>query len=110
MTRWPHIFALFLLCGGAPTLGAVPELMAATSTTSDILSNDRAGDAADTVEIGTVKPIARPNKDPVKAVPSGNPLWSVPLSVLSATQERPIFSASRRPPQRAVVAPSVDQV
>jgi general secretion pathway protein N len=39
-----------------------------------------------------------------------NPLWAVPLSVLTATQERPIFSASRRPPQRAVVAPSEEQV
>ena len=29
----------------------------------------------------------------------------MPLSALTATQERPIFSASRRPPQRAVVAP-----
>jgi len=111
MTQWLHILALFLLCGGALALGAVPDLMAATSATPDILSNDRAGDAADTVDIGSVKPIARPNnRDPVKPAPSGNPLWSVPLSVLSATQERPIFSASRRPPQRAVVAPSVDQV
>jgi hypothetical protein len=39
-----------------------------------------------TVDIGTVKPIARPNRDPVKPVPGGNPLWSIPLSVLSATQ------------------------
>jgi hypothetical protein len=28
----------------------------------------------------------------------GNPLWQVPLSSLSATRERPIFSPSRRPP------------
>jgi general secretion pathway protein N len=28
----------------------------------------------------------------------GNPLWKVPLSSLSATRERPIFSPSRRPP------------
>lgn len=38
------------------------------------------------------------------AVPSGNPLWSIPLSALSATRERPVFSPSRRPPPRAVVA------
>jgi general secretion pathway protein N len=30
--------------------------------------------------------------------------------VLSATQERPIFSAARRPPQRAVVAPAEQAV
>lgn len=28
----------------------------------------------------------------------GNPLWAVPLSMLSETGDRPIFSASRRPP------------
>jgi general secretion pathway protein N len=110
MIRRPHILALALLSGGALCFGVSPNLMAATSSTPDILSNDRAGDA-DVVDIGSVKPIARPNnRDTVKPAPSGNPLWSVPLSVLSATQERPIFSASRRPPQRAVVAPSVDQV
>lgn len=28
----------------------------------------------------------------------GNPLWGIPLSSLSAMRERPLFSASRRPP------------
>jgi hypothetical protein len=36
--------------------------------------------------------------------PSGNPLWGIPLSALSATRERPIFSPSRRPPAPAVFA------
>jgi general secretion pathway protein N len=36
--------------------------------------------------------------------PSGNPLWGIPLSALSATGERPIFSPSRRPPAPAVFA------
>jgi general secretion pathway protein N len=87
-----------------------PELIAATSATLDILSSDRAGEASDSVDVGSVKPLARPNRVGSKPLPSGNPLWSVPLSVLTATQERPIFSASRRPPQRAVVAPPGDQV
>ncbi|MDB5551022.1 MAG: hypothetical protein JWL86_1006 [Rhizobium sp.] len=110
MIRRSHMLALALLFSGALACGVSPEVMAATSSTLDILSNDRAGDATDAVDIGSVKPIARPNRDPVKPVLSGNPLWSVPLSALSATQERPIFSASRRPPQQAVVAPPVDQV
>lgn len=29
---------------------------------------------------------------------AGNPLWAVPLSALSSTRDRPLFSASRRPP------------
>ncbi len=31
-------------------------------------------------------------------LPGANPLWGVPLSSLTATNERPIFSPSRRPP------------
>jgi hypothetical protein len=34
-------------------------------------------------------------------IPSGNPLWAIPLKELSATRERPIFSPSRRAPAPA---------
>jgi hypothetical protein len=30
--------------------------------------------------------------------PAGNPLWGIPIGSLSTTRERPVFSASRRPP------------
>jgi hypothetical protein len=30
--------------------------------------------------------------------PGGNPLWGVPIDQLTATRERPLFTASRRPP------------
>jgi general secretion pathway protein N len=43
----------------------------------------------------------------IEAVRSGNPLWAVPLSTLSVTRERPIFSPSRRPPPPVVVPPVV---
>jgi hypothetical protein len=33
---------------------------------------------------------------------SANPLWAIPLTALSGTRDRPIFSASRRPPPLAV--------
>jgi general secretion pathway protein N len=100
---------LALLSGGLLT-GLSPASTAATSSTVDILSTDRAGDAPDTVDVGRVTPIAKPSGETAKPLPGGNPLWSIPLSVLSATLERPIFSASRRPPQRAVAAPPVDEV
>jgi len=44
---------------------------------------------------------------PTVQVPAGksaNPLWDVPISALSATRDRPIFSASRRPPPVAAPA------
>jgi general secretion pathway protein N len=40
--------------------------------------------------------------DPGARSRAGNPLWTVPLSALSATRDRPLFSASRRPPPEAV--------
>jgi general secretion pathway protein N len=102
------ILALVLLSGGMVAIGLSPELRAATSST-DILSDDRPGGVPDSVEVGAVKPLAKPSLEPART-PTGNPLWSVPLSALSATQERPIFSASRRRPQRAVVAPAAQAV
>ena len=43
-------------------------------------------------------PAAAKNVNPRQPPPGGNPLWGIPISSLSATRERPIFSASRRPP------------
>jgi hypothetical protein len=105
MVEWRKLIGLALLSGWV-LVGLSPQVPAATSSTLDVISADRAVDAPDSVDISRVTPIARPNASSNREiVRSGNPLWSIPLSVLSATQERPIFSASRRPPQRAVVAP-----
>jgi general secretion pathway protein N len=106
MVRWLKILGPVLLSGGMLVAGQMPTARAVTSSTIDILPSEAAG----TVDLGAVKPIASPRREGTKPLPSGNPLWAVPLSVLTATQERPIFSASRRPPQRAVVAAPVDQV
>jgi len=105
MTRRLKISALALLAGPLLVTSPPQVLRAATSSTLDILSDDRASATVDTVDVGSVKPLARPRPEPARAPPSGNPLWSVPLSVLTATQARPIFAASRRPAQAAVVAP-----
>jgi general secretion pathway protein N len=110
MLKCPEIIALALLSVGLLVTGPVPKLFAATSATQDILSDDGPGGVSGMVDVGSVKPLAKANRDAGKPFPGGNPLWSVPLSVLTATQEHPIFSASRRPPQRAVIAPHVDQV
>jgi general secretion pathway protein N len=103
MVRWPKITALALLCGAIVSVGVSPELRAATSSL-EVLPADRAGDGSDSVDVSGLKPLARPVREPATPLPGGNPLWAVPLSAMPATQARPIFSASRRPPQRAVVA------
>jgi general secretion pathway protein N len=107
MVKWRKNIGLAFVVSVIPTVGWICAPHAATSAGSNILSNDGASET-DIVDIGGLKPIARPSRDAGKPLQSGNPLWSVPLSVLTSTRERPIFSASRRPPPRAVVAP--DQV
>jgi len=41
---------------------------------------------------------------PRAAEPSGNPLWAIPLSALSATRERPLFNPLRRAPAPVVTS------
>lgn len=43
----------------------------------------------------------------VQSAPTGNPLWAIPLSALTATRDRPLFLPSRRPPALAVAGPPV---
>jgi general secretion pathway protein N len=102
--------ALFWPLAVATVWFAPPMSHAATSASSDILSNDGANEAAGTVDIGGLKPLLKPSREGAGPVPRGNPLWAVPISALTATQERPLFSASRRPPPRAVVGPVVEQI
>ena len=47
-----------------------------------------------------MSPGATPRVD--RSDPSGNPLWAIPLSALTATRERPLFLPSRRAPAPAV--------
>lgn len=106
MVGWFKLLSLALLPGGLLFVpGPAPH--AATSSMVDILPNDAAADVRDTLGIGGVKPIA--NRERSKPLLNGNPLWSVPLSGLTATRERPIFSPSRRQAQRALVASTPDQ-
>ncbi|MGV7214010.1 hypothetical protein [Bradyrhizobium sp. UFLA05-112] len=99
---------------GLVALWIIPALgtgatMAVTSSRIDILSDDTVSNSTDTVDVGAVRPIARPAQSASRPLPRGNPLWSVPLSALTATEERPIFSATRRPPPRAVAASSAEE-
>jgi general secretion pathway protein N len=109
MVKLPEIICLALLSSLVLTAGPVPASHAATSATLDILPSDVAG-VPERMEIGKLKPLTEPKREVPKPAVSGNPLWSVPLSVLTVTQERPIFSASRRPPPRAVAGPRIEPV
>ena len=65
---------------------------------------DPKGPAGLTPELRPAAPVDRRSQE---RAPSGNPLWAVPLSLLSVTRDRPIFSPSRRPPPAAVAAAAV---
>lgn len=108
MFRCHKFAALILLCGATLGSSFVPQAAAATSSTLDILSNDAAGAPTVSVDVGSLRPVSKATRQGVQPAPSGNPLWAVPLSLLISTQQRPIFRASRRPPQRAVVAPQAE--
>ncbi len=107
MTRWLGRIGLAVLWI-IPALGA-GGTMAATSSQIDVLSDDAARSSSETVDVGSVRPIAQPAPAASKPAPRGNPLWSVPLSALTVTEERPIFSFSRRPPPRAVAVQPVEE-
>ncbi|MBR1088697.1 hypothetical protein JQ621_14605 [Bradyrhizobium manausense] len=106
MSVWLKPTRLAVLCAAI----GLAQAMAATSSLVDILSDDMAGRSAASADAGTVNPTARPAPTASRPASRGNPLWSVPLAALTATQERPIFSATRRPPPRAVAAAPVVEV
>jgi general secretion pathway protein N len=88
---------------------------ASTSSSEDALDGNLNGDlrlaappavlstpAEPVTTVRVVAPVAAPAR-----APSANPLWAIPLSQLSGTRERPIFSPSRRPPPAAVATEQV---
>jgi general secretion pathway protein N len=69
-------------------------------------------ESIDTGTIGVIEP-PLPHRTPTAVAtpesiaartPAGNPLWAIPLRLLTETRDRPLFSPSRRPPPAAVVA------
>jgi general secretion pathway protein N len=104
---------LAVLLGGlataAPELSIDPGLRVMPRPPA--LGFDQPTPAATTAQ--SPAPAAAPTADPARAAPpvrAGNPLWAVPLSSLTVTRERPLFSSSRRPPPPPVAAAPVVQV
>ena len=79
---------------GAMALFSLNGAIGQTTAGASLLGNeaDNAGQSPEQHAVTGKKP------DPRVAPPGGNPLWGIPVDLLSATRERPLFSASRRPP------------
>jgi general secretion pathway protein N len=109
-----------LAFGGSALLASLLGLMSATAA-PDLAVDPGLRPVPRAPELGFDRPapdVAAPAPgiaqapDTPKAAPvahAGNPLWAVPLSSLTVTRERPLFSSSRRPPPPAVVAAPVVQ-
>ena len=69
---------------------------------ADIPAAPSLWDPAPAAVSAAVPPDKKATVEPEPA-PSANPLWAIPLSTLSNTRGRPIFSPSRRPPPPAAV-------
>jgi general secretion pathway protein N len=95
---------LFAFCLVTPALAATPPNATADLGTSDgDIGRAPLGGARNDLPVQGGRPAARPPF-------SANPLWAVPLSTLTATRERPLFSPTRRAPAPVVAnAPIVAQ-
>jgi hypothetical protein len=87
-----------LVLAGASALAATPPVVVVEPREDAIGLGYAAGPAASPPAVQSAP------SPPLNAerVPSGNPLWAIPLRQLSATRDRPLFAPSRRPPPPVV--------
>ena len=109
MTR-PAIISVAVVAGLAA--GWMQMSLAATQTNLDINTlatgvTPAAGDPAPTsLNPGVIDATPADPRAPARVREMrGNPLWAIPLKVLTATRERPLFLPSRRAPAAAVAGP-----
>jgi general secretion pathway protein N len=112
MRRRHYLISVAVACGCFAALVGVAGALTINNADDPALQNpglDITRRAMPPPEI-TAKPVVEtpgaspePATDPQKATaPSANPLWAIPLSALSATRARPLFTPSRRPPAPVV--------
>lgn len=93
-----------LLAVSAPTFALPADFSDADVPGVVVTGPDRPLPDVPAASAPAVNPVARSSSSVPREAMRGNPLWTVPLATLSETSERPIFSASRRPPPPAISA------
>jgi hypothetical protein len=101
--------AIGLLLLGMVLHDAAAATVAPASDALDADLSDEARSAGTPPSPTSAEPItsvrvAAPQPAPER-VQSANPLWGIPLTQLSGTRDRPIFSPSRRPPPAVTAEP-----
>jgi hypothetical protein len=85
-------------------IGFAMAFAACSMTAAQALSAAAAGD--EDTPTSFTKPAGEPGaprqRPAAQSAPNGNPLWSVPLRMLTATRDRPLFSPTRRAPPAPV--------
>jgi hypothetical protein len=98
---------------GLASLALLLQGAAASTTSSDDALDAGLNDEVKLAAPATASPAPAQPVTVVRVVPpppaaarvlSANPLWAVPLSQLSGTRDRPVFSHSRRPPPPVAIA------
>jgi hypothetical protein len=97
---WKALIPTFVFLVLAQGAAALPSSEALDADVVDDLPASRSSQPSSNPQVGNPTNAGTPSiRLPAKEqVPSANPLWAIPLSRLSVTRDRPIFSVSRRPP------------
>jgi general secretion pathway protein N len=76
---------LYLTTFGGAAAVAMTAIQQTDARTGPVLTN-------------SAKPMPPNKAEPDHETAAGNPLWAIPIKVLAATRDRPLFSPTRRPP------------
>lgn len=101
--RMLHLLGAIVLATGSPAAVANADVSGLPGSVEFALASTEIGSRASSAGDGTPdsgEP-SPPTSEPAK---SSNPLWAIPMSKLSATRDRPLFSPSRRPPPPTISA------
>jgi general secretion pathway protein N len=113
-----RVIGFMFLVASAHSAAALTSVAATTDPlNADAAEDARAGSPAASAiwapatraQVQVVTAPAAPAPVPERAL-SANPLWGIPLTSLSGTRDRPIFSSSRRPPPPGVAPAAVPNV
>jgi general secretion pathway protein N len=100
--------AVFVICSALTALAAAGSIGDRADFWPQAEAGSLAAEANDVADAAGLSKAPR-TPDPGAKSRAGNPLWTVPLRALSATRDRPLFSASRRPPIETVPAAPLPQ-
>ncbi len=113
-----RVIGFMFLVASAHSAAALTSIAATDPLNADVAEDTGVGSPAAPAiwvqptaqaQVQVVTAPAAPAPVPERAL-SANPLWGIPLTSLSGTRDRPIFSSSRRPPPPAVAPAAVPNV